>query len=160
MKCYMTLSIQCCVDITMNLPKCITINIINIFYNFKMFCFSVLVLSSVLLIKCFCMFLCFSLLTISRYNSVALYNISDNAHIFDQIMRMTIPHDPIDYKGSPNSAHWLWDGTLFTVGTIDSVHFWDSSTFKIIETVQMPTKVLNHVMAAKKFSGNKHVAGT
>lgn len=74
--------------------------------------------------------------------------------------RMTIPHDPIDYYGSPNAAHWLWDGTVFTVGTMDSVHFWDLSTCKILETVKMRTKVLNHIIAAKKDSANKYVAGT
>lgn len=106
------------------------------------------------------MFLFLSLLAISRYNSVAIYNVSPNVKIFDQMKRMTIPHDPIDNNGSPNSAHWLWDGTVFTVCTMDSVHFWDSSTCKIIETVKMRTKVLNHVMAAKKYSVKKYVAGT
>lgn len=106
------------------------------------------------------MFFFFSLLVISRYNSVAIYNVSQNVKIFDQMKRMTIPHDPIDNNGSPNSAHWLWDGTVFTVCTMDSVHFWDSFTCKIIETVKMRTKVLNHVMAAKKYSVNKYVAGT
>ncbi|XP_022180525.1 DNA excision repair protein ERCC-8-like [Myzus persicae] len=100
------------------------------------------------------------LLVISRYNSVAIYNVSQNVKIFDQMKRMTIPHDPIDNNGSPNSAHWLWDGTVFTVCTMDSVHFWDSFTCKIIETVKMRTKVLNHVMAAKKYSVNKYVAVT
>ncbi|XP_025198046.1 DNA excision repair protein ERCC-8-like [Melanaphis sacchari] len=100
------------------------------------------------------------LLVISRYNSVAIYNVSQNVKIFDQMKRMTIPHDPIDNNGSPNSAHWLWDGTVFTVCTMDSVHFWDSFTCKIIETVKMRTKVLNHVMAAKKYSANKLVAVT
>lgn len=106
------------------------------------------------------MFLFFSLLVISRYNSVAIYNVSPYVKIFEQMKRMTIPHETIDIYGMPNSAHWLWDRTVFTVCTLTSVHFWDSLTCKIIETVNMRTKVLNHVIAAKKYSVNKYVAGT
>lgn len=73
---------------------------------------------------------------------------------------MTIPHDPIDYYGIPNSVHWLWDGTVFTVGTIDSVLFWDAVTLKILESVKIRTRVLNHVIAAQKYSAKKYVAGT
>lgn len=75
-------------------------------------------------------------------------------------MREIIPHDPMDIYGIPNSAHWLWDGTVFSVGTKDSVHFWDSNTCTIIETIKLRTHVLNHVFAAKKNSINKYVGGT
>lgn len=74
-------------------------------------------------------------------------------------MRLTIPHDPIDNNGTPNSTHWLWDSTIFTVGTMDSVHFWDSSTCQVVETVKLHTKVLNHVIGATNYSKNKYVAG-
>lgn len=125
-----------------------------------MFCFSALVLSIVLLNKCFCMYLCFSLLTLTQFNNLAIYNVADDAYNFNQVMHMIIPMDLIDHRGSPNSAHWLWDGTLFTVSTIDSVFFCDSSIGKIVETVGTPTSILNHVIASKKSCSNKHVAGT
>ncbi|VVC34426.1 WD40/YVTN repeat-like-containing domain,WD40-repeat-containing domain,WD40 repeat [Cinara cedri] len=100
------------------------------------------------------------LLVISRYNSVSIFNVSKNNKIFDQMVRMTIPHDPIDNNGTPNSTHWLFDGTVFTVCTMDSIHFWDLCNGQIIETIKLRTKVLNHVMAANKFSVNKYVAVT
>lgn len=106
------------------------------------------------------MFLFFSLLVLSKFNNVALFNVSEEVQYFRQIKRMSIPHDPLNNKNPPNSAHWLWDGSVFSVCRLDSVHFWDSSTCKIIETVKLRTKVLNHIMAAKKYSTNKYVAGT
>lgn len=75
------------------------------------------------------------------------------------MVRMTIPHDPIDNNGTPNSAHWLWDGTVFSVSTMDSVHFWDLCNGKILESIKLRTKILNHVMATSKYSVNKYVAG-
>lgn len=75
------------------------------------------------------------------------------------MVRMTIPHDPIDNNGTPNSTHWLWDGTVFTVSTMDSVHFWDLCNGKILESIKLRTKIFNHVMATSKYSINKYVAG-
>lgn len=102
----------------------------------------------------------FSLVVVSRYNSVAVYDISHDVDTFTQIKRVTIPHDPIDNNGSPNSVHWVWDGRIFSVCTLDTVHFWDTYSCKVIESVKMQTHVLNHVMAAKKYSAKKYVAGT
>lgn len=106
------------------------------------------------------MFLFFRLLTLSKYNNIALFNVSDEYQYFRQICRIPIPHDPISNKRPPNSAHWLWDGSVFSVCIWDSVHFWDSYTCRLIESVKLRTKVLNHVMAAKKYSTHKYVAGT
>lgn len=125
-----------------------------------MFYFCALILSTVLLNKCFCMYLCFSLLTISKCNYVSLYNISDNVQIFDEIMRMNIPHGANDFKGPPNSSHWLYDSNVFTVCTLDFIQFWDSRYCRIIETIPLYSKVFNHVVAAKTSIHNKHVAGT
>jgi len=105
-----------------------------------------------------CLF--FRLLVLSKYNNVALFNVSEEVQYFRQIKRIPIPLDPKNNKISPNSAHWLWDGSVFSVCHFDSVHFWDSFTCKIIETVKLRTKVLNHVIAAKKNSTHKYVAGT
>jgi len=106
------------------------------------------------------MFLFFSLLVLSKFNNVALFNVSEEVQNFRAKIRVRIPHERKNKKKSPNSVHWLWDGSVFSVCFYDSVHFWDTSTFKIIETVKLRTKVLNHVMAAKKYSTHKYVAGT
>jgi len=59
---------------------------------------------------------------------VSIYNVSKGVNIFDQLIQITIPNLQMDYRGHPNSVHWLWDGTIFTVGTMDNIYFWDSST--------------------------------
>jgi len=90
---------------------------------------------------------------------VSIYNVSKGVSIFDQLIQITIPNLQMDHRGHPNSVHWLWDGTIFTVGTMDNIYIMDSSTCKIIETIKTRTKALNHVIAAKKYSANKYVAG-
>lgn len=121
---------------------------------------STLILSTVLLNKCFCMYLCFSLVTISKFNYVSLYNISDNVQIFKQIMRMDIPHEQNYYEGAPHSTHWFYDANVFTVGCLDCIQFWDSRYFRVIDTVPLYSSSLNHVIAAKTCINNKHVAST
>jgi len=73
-------------------------------------------------------------------------------------MRLSIPRDA-EFTGILNSIHWLFDGTVFSVGSLDCVHFWDSCTGQLIETVKLRTAILNHIYAASKFSKNKFVAG-
>ncbi|XP_027850805.1 DNA excision repair protein ERCC-8-like isoform X2 [Aphis gossypii] len=97
------------------------------------------------------------LLVLSKYHNVTLFNVSE-VQFFHHIKRVPIPLDPKSNTISPNSVHWLWDGSVFSVCHFDSVHFWDSNTCKIIETVKLRTKVLNHIIAAKKNSTHKYVA--
>lgn len=103
----------------------------------------------------------FSLLVVSKYSSVAILDVSqDDKDVFPELNRMTIPHDPGTINGVPNSTHWLWDGTVFSICTMDSVYFWDSHTCKIIEVIRTHTNILNHVMAGKENNSNTFVAGT
>lgn len=107
------------------------------------------------------MFLFFSLLVVSKYSSVAIFDVSqDDKDVFPELNRMSIPSDPGNIYGVPNSTHWLWDGTIFSMSTMDAVYFWDSHTCKILEVIRTHTNILNHVMAAKKYSANTFVAGT
>lgn len=77
--------------------------------------------------------------------------------MFKEITQLSIQQRKIE---PPNSIHWLWDCSVFSVCTLRSIRFWDSNTFDIIETVMLRTYVLNHVIAASKYSANKYVAGT
>lgn len=91
-------------------------------------------------------------------NNVTIYNVSRNVDIFEKLMRFNIPRNE-DFTGILNSVHWLWDGTVFSIGSMNSVRFWDSCTGQIIETVKLRTHIMNHVIAATKHSKNKYVAG-
>lgn len=101
------------------------------------------------------------LLVLSMFNNVALFNVSEELKFFQQIKRLPIPkldNNSRNKHASPNSVHWLWDGSVFSACHFDAVHFWDSSTCTLIESVELRTNVLNHVMAAKKHSTHKYVA--
>lgn len=102
----------------------------------------------------------FSLLVATKYGHVSIYELSSNEEYFKEITHFPIPMETTNKYGIPNSAHWLWDSTVFTICTIDSLHFWDSQSFEIIESVKMRSSVVNHVIAASKHSTNKFVAGT
>jgi len=84
--------------------------------------------------------------------------VARNFFFFEPMMRFTfdITHSVC---GLLNSVHWLWDGSVFSVGSTDSVQFWDTSTGDMIETIKFRTKISNHVMAASKLSKNKYAAG-
>jgi len=76
------------------------------------------------------------------------------------MVHMPVPRTDCDHYGIPNSVHWLWDGTIFTAATKAAVHFWDSSTCTVVDVVELlQDQVLNHVIAASKYSTNKDVAG-
>lgn len=64
------------------------------------------------------------------------------------------------YVSPPNSVHWLWDCSVFSVCAEDCVQFWDTETCSVIKSLKLPTKVMTHVIAAKKCSLNKYMAGT
>ncbi|XP_050530924.1 DNA excision repair protein ERCC-8-like [Daktulosphaira vitifoliae] len=98
------------------------------------------------------------LLTLSRNSTVAIFNVHSNATIYDTIMKIPIPPDEVRTLTPPNSIHWFWDCSMFSVGTRTSIQFWDASIGNIIEVIQINSKVINHVTTTKNHSSHDYVA--